>query len=281
MIRHKTLREAYRDGAQYLTACGIEDASVDAWLLLTYVTGITRTYFLAEGGAPMMPEQHARYEELILSRGSHIPLQHLTGQQEFMGLLFRVNEHVLIPRQDTEILVEETLARLRPGMRVLDLCTGSGCIAISLAKFGAELLIDAADISEQALAVAAENAACLGAAVRLLHSDLFSDIPGQYDVIVSNPPYIRSHVIDTLAEEVRLHEPHQALDGREDGLHFYRSIIQESREHLCPGGWLLFEIGYDQGELVKALMSEGGFSEIRVKQDLAGLDRVVLGKCAL
>jgi len=113
MIRHKTLREAYRDGAQYLTACGIEDASVDAWLLLTYVTGITRTYFLAEGGAPMMPEQHARYEELILSRGSHIPLQHLTGQQEFMGLLFRVNEHVLIPRQDTEILVEETLARLR------------------------------------------------------------------------------------------------------------------------------------------------------------------------
>lgn len=324
MIRHKTLRGAYQDGVQYLAACGIEDATVDAWLLLAHVTGITRTYFLAEGGTALTPEQHACYQEFIFSRGSHIPLQHLTGQQEFMGLSFRVNEHVLIPRQDTEILVEEALRRLRPGMRVLDLCTGSGCIAISLAKLaraqfssmaskqkmaemdtekkwergtkseteteaagGSEwmgnwkLETEAADISEQALAVAAENAEHLGADVRLIQSDLFERISGQYDMIVSNPPYIRSDVIDTLSEEVRLHEPHQALDGREDGLYFYRSIIRDSREHLSAGGWLLFEIGYDQGLQVKTLMSEGGFSEIEVKQDLAGLDRVVLGRCTV
>lgn len=278
MIRHKTLRGAYQDGVQDLSDCGIEDASVDAWLLLAYVTGITRTYFLAEGGSLLTGEQQEQYAELISRRGRHIPLQHLTGEQEFMGLSFLVNEHVLIPRQDTEILVEETLGRLGSGMRVLDLCTGSGCIAISLKKLGEDLQVDAADISGEALAVAAENAKRLDVEVRLIQSDLFENISEQYDVIVSNPPYIRTDVIETLSEEVRLHEPYGALDGRDDGLYFYRRIIRESRTYLNQNGWLLFEIGYDQADEVTALMSGNGFSDVTVVRDLAGLDRVVLGR---
>ncbi len=323
-VQKRSLRAALKAGERYLTECGIEDVSVDAWLLLEYVTGMTRTVFLAEGGQEMSEEDDCRYRELLRKRGSHIPLQHLTGEQEFMGLSFLVNEHVLIPRQDTEILVEEALKRLRPGMRaldmisqhadsigalrlkpgmhVLDMCTGSGCIAISLAKLcgvragGARentewsdtrkeaaktngvLAVDAADISEEALAVATENASRLEADVRFIHSDLFSEIIGKYDMIVSNPPYIRSEVIEALSEEVRCHEPRQALDGKADGLHFYREIVRESKSYLKENGWLLFEIGYDQAEQVTSLMSRAGFVQIEVVRDLAGLDRVVLGR---
>ncbi len=299
MKQKRSLRAALKAGEQYLTECGIEDASVDAWLLLEYVTGVTRTVFLAEGGQEISEEDDRRYQELLFKRGSHIPLQHLTGEQEFMGLSFLVNEHVLIPRQDTEILVEEALKRLKPGMRVLDMCTGSGCIAVSLAKlFSASpavsrknsavktadvrcfdvLTVDAADISEKALGVASQNASRLKADVRFIHSDLFDGLNGTYDMIVSNPPYIRSEVIEELSEEVRCHEPHQALDGKEDGLYFYRKIVGESRSYLKEAGWLLFEIGYDQAEQVTALMSEAGFIQIETVRDLAGLDRVVLGR---
>ncbi len=306
----RSLRAALKAGERYLTECGIEDASVDAWLLLEHVTGITRAVFLAEGGQEISGEDDHRYQELLLKRGSHIPLQHLTGEQEFMGLTFRVNECVLIPRQDTEILVEEALKRLRPGMRVLDMCTGSGCIAVSLAKLfpasltapgkvsaaetgenteqsairekaaetGGALVVDAADISERALEVAAENALRLGAGVRFIHSDLFSAISERYDMIVSNPPYIRSGVIEELSEEVRRHEPRQALDGKDDGLYFYRKIIAESSAYLTENGWLLFETGYDQAGQVTALMAEAGFAQVQTVRDLAGLDRVVLGQ---
>ncbi len=288
-----SMHEAVQCAASYLQKCGIEDAHTDAWLLFEFVTGITRAMFLAERRRPVDGEDLDRYAGLLQKRGRHIPLQHLTGEQEFMGLSFCVNEHVLIPRQDTETLVEEALKRLRPGMHVLDLCTGSGCIAISLAKLGSavgngchgiELTVDASDLSEDALAVARENGARLDAAVNWIHSDLFSQIGGTYDMIVSNPPYIRTDVIAELSEEVRLHEPFQALDGKEDGLYFYRRIIDEGRAHLNEGGWMLFEIGYDQGPEVRELMQKAGFSGTEVICDLAGNDRVVIGqlgkKCA-
>ena len=196
-----------------------------------------------------------------------------------MGLEFGVNEYVLVPRQDTEILVESVLDILEGGMEVLDMCTGSGCILISLLKLCsfADVRGVGADVSEHALKVACENAEKLGVDVKFLHSDLFSNVEGKYDVIVSNPPYIRTAVIEELKEEVKLHDPFIALDGKEDGLYFYRRIVDESTNHLKKGGKLYFEIGYDQGEDVSRLMREAGFADVTVKKDLAGLDRVVFG----
>ncbi|MDY3249847.1 MAG: peptide chain release factor N(5)-glutamine methyltransferase [Candidatus Choladocola sp.] len=291
------LYEALKYGENYLKDRGIPDAPTDAWLLLEFVTGISRAWFLAERTGPMDAEAELRYRALLKKRGDHIPLQHLTGEQEFMGMRFLVNEHVLIPRQDTEILVEESLKRLKPGMRVLDLCTGSGCIAVGLLKLGAGrrvsgsglppeqsgdekwgVQVDGADISSEALLVAEENCRRLNAGVQLIQSDLFSEIHGRYDMIVSNPPYIRTSVIEELSEEVRLHEPYQALDGKEDGLYFYREIIRESSSYLTENGWLLFEIGYDQGEQVSGMMRESGFDGTEIIRDLAGLDRVVAGR---
>jgi release factor glutamine methyltransferase len=251
---------------------------VDAWYLLEYVTGVGRTKFLMEPELPLSLEHCERYEELLRLRGSHIPLQHLTGEQEFMGLAFRVNEHVLIPRQDTELLVEEAMKVIRSGMHILDLCTGSGCIAVSLAKLCPQITADGADLSEEALAVAEENGRIHGVSINWIRSDLFEKIEKQYVVIVSNPPYIRPDVIETLEEEVRLHEPYQALCGREDGLYFYREIVRESRNHLKADGWLLFEIGYDQGEAVSRLLETSGFQNVKIVKDLAGLDRVVEGR---
>lgn len=281
-----TLQETLRSGEQYLEAQNIDEADANAWLLFQFVTGIDRTRFLLDRSQEISEDMAYRYRELLEMRGRHIPLQYLTGEQEFMGLCFRVNENVLIPRQDTEILVEEALKRLTSGMKVLDLCTGSGCIAVSLAKLrrmgdaaGDELPpVDAADISEKALLVAAENVASLRANVRLIQSDLFAEISDIYDMIVSNPPYIPTAVIAGLSEEVRSHEPNAALDGREDGLHFYREIVRESGKYLREGGWLLFEIGYDQGGEVSRLLEKAGYTGIRIIKDLAGLDRVVLGR---
>ena len=188
-----------------------------------------------------------------------------------------MNEHVLIPRFDTEILVEEVMKELHDGFSILDMCTGSGCILLSLLKYSNNCSGVGVDISENALAVAKENQKRLGLDASFVQSDLFEQITGKYDIIVSNPPYIRSDVIPTLMEEVRLHEPVLALDGTEDGLFFYRKIVKESTDYLNGGGWLFFEIGYDQGEAVKKLMEENGFKNVKVVKDYAGLDRVVLG----
>ena len=197
-----------------------------------------------------------------------------------MGLEFDVNEHVLIPRQDTEILVEEALRELRDGMDILDMCTGSGCILISLLRYSNDCTGLGVDISEEALAVAEGNARKLLAPdcqARFIKSDLFGEVDGMYDMIVSNPPYIPSGVIDSLMPEVREHEPLGALDGREDGLWFYRRITGECRKYLKPGGMLFYEIGYDQGASVSEILSGEGFGEIQVTKDYAGLDRVVSG----
>ena len=288
-----TLREAYEYGQKQLQLAGIDDADLDAWYLLEFVTGISRTMYYVKMQDKILSEQEKQYRGFIETRASHIPLQHITGVQEFMGLEFIVNEHVLVPRQDTEVLVETVLNALKPGMKVLDMCTGSGCILISLMKlYGTsqaettgEVTEDekmlcgvGVDISEEALKVAKANGERIGVKAEFIQSDLFEKVSGKYDVIVSNPPYIRTAVIEELKEEVKCHDPFIALDGKEDGLYFYRKIVEKSLEYLSDGGRLLFEIGHDQGEEVKKLMEQAGFTGVTVKKDLAGLDRVVLGK---
>lgn len=283
-----TLHEAYHLGQEQLKMAGIEEADLDAWYLLEHVTGIDRTGYFLNRREPLSKEQEEAYRDVLQKRAAHIPLQQITGVQEFMGLKFRVNEHVLVPRQDTEVLVEEVRKVQRPGMRVLDMCTGSGCILISLLKCskatgdmqagsGKQMTGVGVDISKEALEVAEQNAKALGVTATWLHSNLFERVTDRYDIIVSNPPYIPTSVISGLAEEVKLHEPLLALDGKEDGLWFYREIVKKSPEYLKRSGRLYFEIGYDQGEAVKRLMEEAGFTEVTVKKDLAGLDRVVSG----
>ena len=274
-----TLREAYEYGQEQLKMAGIEDASIDAWYLLEYVTGISRAMYYMDMNKPVSEEQKKAYCESIDVRKQHIPLQHITGVQEFMGLEFDVNEHVLIPRQDTEILVESVLGMLEDEVDVLDMCTGSGCILLSLLKLTkyARVRGTGVDISEEALAVARRNSGKLGVQAEFVQSDLFAQINGKYDIIVSNPPYIRTAVIEELAEEVKFHDPFLALDGKEDGLFFYRRIVRDSLRYLKNNGKLCFEIGHDQGESVSNLMKEAGFSEVTLKKDLAGLDRVVIG----
>ncbi len=273
-----TFREAYRWGEAELRSAEIADADVDAWYLLEYVTGVSRAMYFMKMMEPLAAEQEEKYRAYIDIRKKHIPLQHITGVQEFMGLEFLVNEHVLVPRQDTEVLVESVLAELSPGSEVLDMCVGSGCILLSLVKLGKSIRGIGVDISQEALAVASRNREKLGVPAELIQSDLFANVAGQFDVIVSNPPYIRTAVIEELKEEVKFHDPFIALDGKEDGLYFYRRIVEESRSYLKPGGKLYFEIGHDQGEDVQCLMQQAGFQHVSVKKDLAGLDRVVSGE---
>lgn len=272
-----TLREAWNFGKKRLTAAEVPDADLDAWYLLEWCTGVSRSHYLAYPDEIISHDQEEQYRAALVKRERRIPLQQITGEQEFMGLSFYVNEHVLIPRQDTEILVEETARFLKDGMQFLDLCTGSGCILLSLLhlKPGAEGT--GADLSPEALKVAEKNRERLGAKAALIQSDLFDKIEGAFDVIVSNPPYIKRTEIETLMDEVRLHEPYMALDGHEDGLYFYRKIAEEAPKYLRAGGGLFLEIGCDQGACVAELLRQQGFADVKVVKDLAGLDRVVEG----
>ena len=278
-----TLKELYNTGTDILKNASIQESSLDAWYLLEYVTGITRARYFVDSQQTVPQNHQKQYLQLIQKRAEHIPLQHLTGVQEFMGLEFHVNEHVLIPRQDTEILVETALEKLKEisnPVNLLDMCTGSGCILLSILyymKNKKQITGTGVDISDKALEVARENAKSLGLSVDFLQSDLFDKITDKYSMIVSNPPYIRSDVIKTLQEEVREHDPMLALDGMEDGLYFYRKIISESEKYLQVDGYLIFEIGHDQGLDVSNMMKDAGFRDVLIKKDLAGLDRVVLG----
>lgn len=273
-----TLEAALSYGKKILEEAEIVEAALDAWYLLEYVGKFDRSYYYLHYKDDLEDEKWSEYEILVKKRAEHIPLQYITGTQEFMGLEFKVNPYVLIPRQDTEILVETTLGILRPEMKVLDLCTGSGCIIISLMHFAKDIVGFGSDISKQALLTARENAKANEVEVEWVRSDLFQNITGTFDVIVSNPPYIPTGIIETLMPEVRDFEPVEALDGREDGLFFYDRIIQESNDFLNTGGYLLFEIGHDQGEAVSARMKQGGFEQVRVIRDLSGLNRVVCGR---
>lgn len=273
-----TLEQSYRQAVERLTECGVPEAAWDAWYLLEHVTGLDRAAYLLRRSEQLPGQETEQYEALVEQRAERVPLQYLTGEQEFMGFCFRVNRSTLIPRQDTEILTEQAM-RLADGKRVLDLCTGTGCIIISLAKLCHLQEADGADISEEAVMLARENAKRLGADVRFFCGDLFAPVGTRvYDVIVSNPPYIRSEVIPTLQPEVREHEPISALDGDRDGLLFYRRIIEAAPEHLSDGGNLLFEIGCEQAGEVSELFRRAGFGRLRIVKDYAGLDRVVIGE---
>ena len=270
-------RQWYEWGQAELAGKDVPEAALDARLLLEHVCHTKRHDLLAHGDRLLTPEEEKAYQNFIANRGKRIPLQHLTGVQEFMGLSFQVNEHVLIPRQDTEILVEEVMKNLHDGMSILDMCTGSGCILLSLLHYSNGCAGTGADISPKALEVAEKNAKALGIKARFVQSDLFEKIDEKFEIIVSNPPYIASEEIKTLMDEVREHEPLNALDGKEDGLYFYCKIVKESKNFLKGGGMLFFEIGCSQAEAASAMMQEAGFSEVQIVKDFAGLDRVVWG----
>lgn len=272
-----TYRELYQTGCGRLE--GIPDGDLDARLLLEHVCGTSRNDLLVHGDQEVPSGKQECYLEMISRRKERIPLQQITGQQDFMGMTFRVDENVLIPRQDTEILVEEVLRDLHGGSRILDLCTGSGCILISLLRYSNECIGVGTDISEKALEIARQNASELipEETFQFLESDLFEKVEGKFDILVSNPPYIASAAVDGLMPEVRDHEPRIALDGREDGLYFYRRILRECPAYLFGGAMVFFEIGFDQAEAVSELMREAGFYEIRVIKDYADLNRVVCG----
>jgi release factor glutamine methyltransferase len=272
-----TYRETVNLGEKVLSMADIAEAKTDAWLLLEMVCKIDRSFYYLHMEEEMPEEQMSEYQIALRKRAEHVPLQYIVGETEFMGLKFKVNSSVLIPRQDTETLVEEALKVVRPGMRVLDLCTGSGCVIVSILHNVSDVEGYAVDISKQALNVAKENARLNDVPVLFEHSDLFDHVPGTFDVIVSNPPYICTDEIAKLMPEVRDFEPMEALDGKEDGLYFYRKIIGQCKQYLNPEGHLLFEIGYDQGQKVSALMREIGFHDVQVIKDLARNDRVVTG----
>ena len=287
----QTFHELLTQGTQLLMNAGIEEARLDAWLLLEYTADISRAWYYAHPEAEVNEEIVSEYLSLCQKRAEHIPLQHLTHQACFMGYDFYVDERVLVPRQDTEVLAEEALHQLRNirNPRILDMCTGSGCLLLSLLMELPDATGTGVDISAAALAVAERNRKNLELEKRavLVQSDTFSgdyfqknsgNISLEYDMLISNPPYIPTEEIGKLMEEVRFHDPVLALDGREDGLYFYRRITEQAGKYLKPGGWLMYEIGCEQGADVSAIMQGEGFAEVAVKKDLAGLDRVVIGK---
>ena len=281
-----TYTELYRWGCEQLSDAEIDEAKTEARILLEWCCDTEYHTLFAHGDRRISADEYERYVECIERRKMRVPLQHITGEQDFMGLTFLVNKDVLIPRQDTEVLVEEVMRHLHDGMRILDMCTGSGCILLSLLRYSNDCTGVGVDLSGAALKVAVRNTErILGVQaleeqrVILRQSNLFEGMGAEerFDIIVSNPPYIRTDVIGTLMPEVWEHEPHLALDGHEDGLFFYRRIIEQADHFLEGGGMLFFEIGYDQGREVSRLMEEAGYMDIEVVRDFAGLDRVVCG----
>lgn len=276
-----TIRQAVSWGSDKLKSHGVENAEHDSFELLSAVNGMTRTFYLVNGDSSLSEEDFLLFEEYIDKRAAHIPLQHIIGKAYFYGYEFEVNGDVLVPRQDTEILVGEVMKVARSGDYILDMCTGSGCIGITIAKKFPEVKVLGIDVSEKALAVAEKNKHNLEADnIDFMLSDLFEKLNQDitFDIIVSNPPYIPTKVIDGLQDEVRLHDPILALDGSEDGLKYYRNISSEAGKYLEPDGWLCFEIGAEQALDVSDIMEREGFRNITVIKDLAGLDRVVMGR---
>ena len=290
------LYELVNAGISKLEKCGVPDADVDADILWQYVSGMNRLDILMAKGDEVAAELENRYNEAVGRRCARIPLQYITGTQNFMGYDFDTSENVLIPRQDTETLVETAL-KLTTGCRnmgwshklesagkmlsVLDMCCGSGCIGISYGLMNKDSRVTLADISDAALDLAGRNMEklCSGEdRFNVVKSDLFDGIEGRFDLIMSNPPYIRTSVIDTLMPEVRDNEPRLALDGSEDGLYFYRIIVDRARKYIKDEGYVVFEIGNDQAEDVQHLFVDSGYEDIHVVQDLSHNDRVVYGR---
>ncbi len=280
-------RELIADAEKILAEAGIEEYKNDAWRLFEDIFQVNRgKYFMImNDDVDESDEKKQQFQDAISRRSQRIPLQHILGYQIFMGLSFLVNEHVLTPRPETELLVEKALQACERKyeltgvpVSVLDMCTGSGCIAVSIKKLSkVPVRVSAVDLSEKALEIAMENARLNNCEIEFTQSDLFDRISSDsFDIIVSNPPYICSDVIPTLMEEVREHEPHMALDGSADGLKFYRKISEDAKFVLPENGNILYEIGYDQGETVANILRDNGYDEIEVKKDYAGLDRMVM-----
>lgn len=269
-----TYSELVAAGITELTADGFEEARTDVRDLVFYACGMDFMALLRDGAEEAPEEQCRVFFDLLTERKKHVPVQYLTGEQEFCGLKFMVRPGVLIPRPETELLTEAVF-RSAAGKRVLDLCTGSGCIAVTVAKLGTPAFVAASDASAEALTVARENARLQHTEITFFQGDLFEHVEGIYDIIVSNPPYIKSEAVELLMPDVRDFEPRMALDGKEDGLYFYRRICAEAKAYLKPGGSLMLEIGYDQGKTVPELLAAEGYIKIEVKKDYAGLDRMV------
>lgn len=281
------VKEMLEIGQRTLERAGIYDAKVDAERLLCHMLKLERGELFMMWSKTMEDGQCNSYFELIDDRATRLPLQHITGTQQFMGYDFKVGKNVLIPRLDTELLAESVMeyaSCFKGKITVLDLCCGSGAIGISLAKLCKNMKIVCSDISEDAIRLTKENARALKANITVKKGDMFDPFKGRlgnikFDIIVSNPPYIESEVISTLEEEVRLHEPLLALDGGEDGLDFYRQILKEAPKHLNKGGMLFLEVGHNQGNIIaEKLAHMGQYTDIEVKKDYNEFDRVVICK---
>lgn len=276
-----TYRQMLQSLQERFKEAGIEEFASDAWILFSAASGLDRGRYLLDQREEMPAEERGRLEEFAEKRLQRIPVQHILGEQNFFGLPFYVNGDVLVPRQDTEILVEIALEKLKDGDRLLDLCTGSGCILISLLheaeEKGMKVKGFGLDLSEKALALAKKNAErnAVIFCSEWIKSDMFEKAEGKYDMILSNPPYIPTAEIEKLMPEVKDHDPRMALDGDRDGLKFYRILAKEAPAFLKEGGSLFLEIGAEQAEDVTALLAENAFKEVKVVKDLAGLDRVV------
>lgn len=277
-----TYRECYEYGRNVLKEAAVPDADLDARLLLEFVCQTSYNDLLLYGDRIVEEEKVSSYKILIQKRKERVPLQQITGEQYFCGYPFFVNENVLTPRADTEILVEEALKKLKAGDSILDMCTGSGCILLSLLLMKEGCRGVGVDLSEKALQVAEKNRRQLlpeKTDCVFLQSNLFDALPEEkFSLVVSNPPYIKTADIEELMPEVKDHEPRMALDGEADGLFFYRKIAKEAKRYLTKGGYILFETGFDQREQVCGILTENGYCEVEAHKDYAGLDRVVMGR---
>ena len=273
-----SLKGLLADGAKMLTQAGIDEAELDAGYILEYITGLNSAQYFIHSEDIIEKNKAEEFFRLIERRSKRIPLSYVIGTRDFFGLTFKVDENVLIPEQETELLVEEVIKHSE-GKSVLDMCTGSGCIAISIALFGKPSKVAASDISEKALEVARENAKSLKAGeISFIQGDMFENVTDKFDIIVSNPPYIETGEIDELMPEVRDYIPRLALDGDIDGLKFYRIISKEAVKKLNKNGRIFYEIGYNQSRAVASILLENGFTDVNIMKDYSGLDRIVMAK---
>jgi protein-(glutamine-N5) methyltransferase, release factor-specific len=273
-----SLKGLLADGAKMLTQAGIDEAELDARYILEYITGLNSAQYFIHSEDIIEKNKAEEFFRLIERRSKRIPLSYVIGTRDFFGLTFKVDENVLIPEQETELLVEEVIKHSE-GISVLDMCTGSGCIAISIALFGKPSKVAASDISEKALEVARENAKSLKAGeISFIQGDMFENVTDKFDIIVSNPPYIETGEIDELMPEVRDYIPRLALDGDIDGLKFYRIISKEAVKKLNKNGRIFYEIGYNQSRAVASILLENGFTDVKIMKDYSGLDRIVMAK---
>lgn len=268
------LKDAFAKAQEILKEKGIEDYKADAFFLMTGLFKIDRADFLTDREIDFNI-----LDEALKRRIKGEPCAYIIGETEFMSLPFKVNKNVLIPRQDTENLVEYLIDNSKGEEKILDLCTGSGCIGISLKKYIKNSDVTMVDISDDAIVVATENAKLNNVDVKVVKDDVLSPLfsYGEYDILVSNPPYIEKEVIETLEKQVKDYEPRLALDGGEDGLVFYRKIAKDYKKYLKNGGICAFEIGFNQGEAVKNILEENGFSEVEIIKDYNGNERIARG----